>query len=504
MTLARALARALNALGPAKSFAVVAAALVGLVVRLTSIRSSLWLDEFSTLWAVESGFRAMASRLPGVMGQSPLYYVLAWASIHVLGESEWALRLPSLLAGGLAAVLIGWAAAVWGGRRAGLWSGALFWLCYPAVWESVNARPYELAMCGAAIATLGFVRACRTGAWRDRAIWIAGAVAVVWAHYLFVPFLVGFPVAFLLRPALRQRYEGRKLITDCAVVTLVVSPSLFQVAHLIRNPGSQEWLFSPHYLGVFGLLAPFALAALMPAKRKEKEVDHSRDLAYLLWTTVGLQFIALIAGRLVGLDLIAPRYASVIVVPLSVLAGTNLARLRGADLLAPLAAYSMVTGLTWFANLQVCGSFSGAGCQQWREAVAALRPELESPGDAVVLYRSGNAEDDMATTGQLTWPATLAPLRSPGEPAPQWPVVLLTYAWNTPQRLAYFEDTLRGRLRNRHVFFMLCLTSTEPGTDGYCRDTAKWIATTWPGRFRAQPLGDFRQLLVLRFDRVGD
>src|SRR6202042_3815502 len=106
---------------------------------------------------------------------------------------EGARRLPSLLASVLAAIAVGGAAGAIGGRRAALWSGGLFWLCYPAVWESVDARPYAVAMCAAAVATLGFVRACRTGTGRDRAPWVSGASAVVWAHYLFIPFLFGFP-----------------------------------------------------------------------------------------------------------------------------------------------------------------------------------------------------------------------------------------------------------------------------------------------------------------------
>jgi len=78
------------------SIATVAA--IGLFLRLYGITQSLWLDELSTWWCVQAGPREISSRVISFQGQSPLYYFLAWGSTAMVGQTEVALRLPSLLA----------------------------------------------------------------------------------------------------------------------------------------------------------------------------------------------------------------------------------------------------------------------------------------------------------------------------------------------------------------------------------------------------------------------
>jgi mannosyltransferase len=102
---------------------------VGLGLRLASIRESLWLDELSTLWAVEASFAEVIRRVPQVMGQSPFYFAIVWASLHTFGQSELALRLPSLLAGMVCPTAIAMVASSLGGRRAAAWSWVVLWFC---------------------------------------------------------------------------------------------------------------------------------------------------------------------------------------------------------------------------------------------------------------------------------------------------------------------------------------------------------------------------------------
>jgi len=473
---------------------------LGLAIRLASIRRSLWLDEFSTLWAVDAGFGDMLHRVPTVMGQSPFYYAFAWASLHMFGESEVALRLPSLFAVAGAGVAIGYAARALGGQRtAAAWAAGLFWLTYTAIWASVDARPYGLAFLFAAIAVLGFIRVCTAGRPGDRALWIIGAAGLVWAHYIFAPLLVGLAAAYLLRPALRARYSFPRALTDLGVIALLVLPAAVQVVQILRAPEAQAWMFRPSPLSVLGLLAPFALAAWLPVR--PKRTDGEAALRSGLSMAIAAQFAALVLVTAAGADVMDARYGGAMVVAAAVLAGDTIARLKRADALAPLVVYVTVTGLTLAANGQVLGSLSGAGFQQWREAVQTLRPQVARFGAAPVLYRSGNAEDDLGQAGVVHWPATLAPLRSPGQAPPPWNIALLTYRWNSDARDRYFETQLTRRLEPEPVIFLLCLSSAEPGANGYCGNVVSWIQTTWPGRFHGQSLGTFRFLTVMRFDR---
>jgi hypothetical protein len=476
-----------------------AVGVLGLVIRLVSIRSSLWLDEFSTLWAVEASFGEMLRRVPAVMGQSPLYYVFAWTGIHILGESEVALRLPSLLAVAGASVAIGYAAKELGGRGAAAWAAGLFWLSYTATWESLDARPYGLALLFAALAVLGWIRVSTTGRARDRALWIVGAAGLIWAHYIFAPLLGGLAAASVFRPALRARYPLARAIADLCLIALLVLPAAAQVAGIVGAPQAQSWMFRSSPLAVLGLMAPFALAAWLPVRPKRTAPESALRLGLSL--AIAAQLAGLFIATLAGAGLLDARYGSAVVAVAAVLAGDTLVRLTRAEALAPLVVYAMVTAVTLAATRQVLGSLSGAGFQDWRGAVRTLGPAVAGSGGAPVLYRSGNAEDDLGPAGDVRWPATLAPLRSPGLTQPPWTIALLTYRWNSDRRAHYFDERLAHRLDEQPVFFLLCLGSSEPGVNGYCGNVVSWIESTWPGRFQGHSLGAFRSLTVMRFDR---
>ena len=480
----------------------IAAALLfglGLAIRLTSIRASLWLDEFSTLWAIESTFRDMLRRVPAVMGQSPFYYSLAWLAVHVFGESETTLRLPSLLSSLGAALGLLYAGIRLRGLRAGVAAALVFWLSYPAAWESLDARPYALAMCAAALVIAGFVGAVRGGGRLDRALFVLGGAGLFWAHYVFAPMLVALVIAYVMMPSLRVSYPPRAAAIDAALLVVMALPAAAQAWGVLGNPGSQAWLFRPSPWSTLGVIAPFALAAWMRASRRSADTTATacrRALGFM----VGAQFGAVALAWFGGVDLVEARYVSATIAPAALLAGDTLARLSLADAVVPLAVYTIVTGLTYAANRQVYGSWTGAGFQGWREAVSALRADRPPAPSAIVLYRSGNAEDDLGVPGALSWPATLAPLRSPGQVMPAWNIAGLTYRWQSAARERYFDTELRARVDRASTIYVLCLRSSEPGANGYCGAVETWIATTWPGQFRSRPLGSFPSLVVLRLD----
>src|SRR5262245_22147478 len=79
---------------------------VALLIRLYRLSAqSLWLDEGGT-WAEVTGRRwpALLAELWGPDAAYPLYHILLKGWIGLAGDSEWALRLPSALAGAAAVV----------------------------------------------------------------------------------------------------------------------------------------------------------------------------------------------------------------------------------------------------------------------------------------------------------------------------------------------------------------------------------------------------------------
>lgn len=132
---------------------------LGAVLRLLGpLDSGLWFDEIWTL--VDLGRLPLADVLTtyGSDNNHPLYTLAAWTSLHTLGESALALRLPAVLFG-VASIAAQWmlARAVTG-RREALLATALMALSYHHVWFSQNARGYTALLFFTLVSTTFFLR----------------------------------------------------------------------------------------------------------------------------------------------------------------------------------------------------------------------------------------------------------------------------------------------------------------------------------------------------------
>ena len=108
---------------------------------------SLWIDELFTWMSADVGRPLVAGMLlENIHG--PLYGLFVHLSGALLGEAEWALRLPSLLCGVATVPALAWLAARWLGRDEAVWAA---WLAAGSpflVWYSQEARGYmQLILC---------------------------------------------------------------------------------------------------------------------------------------------------------------------------------------------------------------------------------------------------------------------------------------------------------------------------------------------------------------------
>ena len=78
---------------------------VALFLRIPSCYESFWLDELHTAWVIWDAFDDVAPR--ALLGhQSPVYFVGVWFWKQLIGDSELALRLSSVLAVALGGVVL--------------------------------------------------------------------------------------------------------------------------------------------------------------------------------------------------------------------------------------------------------------------------------------------------------------------------------------------------------------------------------------------------------------
>ncbi len=194
--------------------------LLAAVLRLSTLGAqSFWYDEaFTPVHVLHPSLTATLRSVVHTENTPPLWYVLAWADARVLGTGEYALRLPSALAG-IATVPIAWMIGrELTARRATAVAMAAFVAANPLfVWYSQEARAYGLFVLLAALAMLCFLRALRQPTrGRMAAFALSGSLALL-SHYFAVFLLI--PMVLWLVWAHADRL--RTVLPAIAVLVLV-------------------------------------------------------------------------------------------------------------------------------------------------------------------------------------------------------------------------------------------------------------------------------------------
>ncbi len=97
-----------HAIGDRAQYAIYGLALAASIsIWFFAIRAPLWLDETHSFWQISAGFWQIMPRRGGL---PPAYYFILWLNTKIIGTSEIALRIPSVLAM-LAAVYLLYGAA---------------------------------------------------------------------------------------------------------------------------------------------------------------------------------------------------------------------------------------------------------------------------------------------------------------------------------------------------------------------------------------------------------
>ncbi|MEN3535525.1 glycosyltransferase family 39 protein [Microbispora sp. ZYX-F-249] len=121
-----------------------------------------WRDEAATVSAAGRTLPQLAHLLQSVDAVHGLYYALAHVVADLSGTAEVALRMPSVVAGALAAAGTGALGRALGSPRAGLYGGVLLALMPIFSRYVQEARPYPMAAAAAVGVTLLFLRLRRS------------------------------------------------------------------------------------------------------------------------------------------------------------------------------------------------------------------------------------------------------------------------------------------------------------------------------------------------------
>jgi hypothetical protein len=246
---------------------------------LMPLGSSFWVDETATAFVVHYGAHdpsfAAAPQVP-----ASIYYALPRAAEKLLGFSEAAYRLPSLLLMGLALWTVARLAARLVHPRAA-WFAAFACLALHGIDDqAADARPYALGTAVAALAVWFLVRWLDTGRWRD-ALAFAAMAALLWrVHLLFAPFYLVLAIYALARLAVGESAVGwRQAAAVFGAVALALAPVAVQAADLFRHAASHVIVAPPGLRDLanalkYGLLLVCGLGAWL-ARRALAGISHA-------------------------------------------------------------------------------------------------------------------------------------------------------------------------------------------------------------------------------------
>lgn len=185
---------------------------VGLALRFWKLDASLWYDEVFTLveYVRLSPLEALTSY--GTLNNHLFYTLQAQASVAMLGENPWALRLPAVIFGvATLPALFLFVRQIGGGLLLAHTSALLLAVNYHHIWFSQNARGYTGLIFWCLLATMAFVKGARHG---GRGPWVLlslAAAAALFTHLSAAFFLASFALVYglvALVPAWRRDAPG--------------------------------------------------------------------------------------------------------------------------------------------------------------------------------------------------------------------------------------------------------------------------------------------------------
>ena len=337
--------------------------------------AALWVDEAFTAQAVRN------TLLNPLDQYHWLYYAILTPWTAVAGSSEWALRMPSVLASMLACGLLVVLGRRLFDRRVALVSG-LFLATSPfLVMWSQQARAYSLVLAAGVLATLLLLVALDVG---TRRAWTGYGLAFSLVFVLHpVSALALVPAHAVLAARRREKLLPHGLLAPCVIVVLGI-PWVFARA---KQTPVDNWLERPSaevavrtLLDVSGAAGAGVLLALVGliVLRRSARTDPALGLATWAFAPFALALV-LSFLRPIYLD----RYLITAAPAFALLAAVAIFGVgrRIAAVLVIAAVVATTVGLVQWYSTADEGNWRGEG---WRQAAATVK-ERRSEADAVVV-----------------------------------------------------------------------------------------------------------------------
>jgi hypothetical protein len=378
---------------------------VFLLTHLLGLGQSFWHDE---IYTVNNIVRPGPGRIfAGPELNHQFFSILAWAGEYLLGQSELAYRLWSVIPflAGVALVTL------WAHRRLGALTGILF-LFFATVSPLLlditrEARGYGLAFLAMAVLTIAALEADRhEETWAIAAFCLAGVLGT-WTLPQFAVAFVATGLVLLGNRTLRRR-TAVGLTLALVAIALWYTPHLGALQAVSRDSGRAQihttWLWSapidqilvPALVWIDGIVLvpgvvwlPIVLAAVLLMASG----PVARDRRALVLLSAGT--VATILVLWITQTYVVPRYLSFLLVPLFILLasgmGEVLGRLRDRPMLFRTLISFLILGILCIRFLLVAPDITRLPREAHRDAATII--ERSVPADVPVLAYLHNPTD---------------------------------------------------------------------------------------------------------------
>jgi mannosyltransferase len=360
-----------------------------------AIRAPLWLDETISLFLIKDGFGGITRQL---WPDSPTYSCLLLLWTKVMGTSEIALRISSILPMLGAAALLYCAARKLFERDLALIATILFCLHPIVVFAAIDVRSYTFAALATTASILALV--CLR---HNNSIWLAllfglSTAAMVEFHLMFAVILPSFLVSFL---ALKIR-EGwifwRQLGAALVAFSLGILPAVRRFDALYHTTSAHVFAAAPRLrqlaspLTVRGSALILVIGVLVALRTQRFTFARIPDRwTIFLCACLGLVPVLILYGlsTATSVHVFLPRY-ELVAVPGIALSWALVAGLIDSLTLRLLCALAMVAVM---ASISFTSKAARSHETSWKAALAFVEANA-SVDHAPVLICSGISESD--------------------------------------------------------------------------------------------------------------
>ena len=426
--------------------------------------TSLGLDESGNWWVVKDGVREMLARAqmwPG--GQSVLFNFLVIGARSIGGDSDVAMRIPSLLMALGTLVLIYRLGKRLAGPLAAMFSCLIFVAMREVIYVASTVRPYAL---GVLLVTGGMLALVN---WLDSGkLLYAGLYAVLAAltAYATYPYCIMFPVhaAYALgRMRMRNTPVRPAALLGAWIASgILMLPLAAQVLSLYSRRAEESYLSTPNpeeilasvippvLAGAIGMGMIVALALRKPMASSFKPFPQSWVLGVWALTPPA---IILVGGFVTNLWLFAGRYYLANAPGVALALGLIVSALEPIWLRRFLASAIIISAILMYG----VNEHFMRGLHDFRGAVAAVREHVKDDPATPVIVMSGYVESRKHFLDPAFSQVLVAPLiryRIPGQ-------LIFAPLSALDEDNPYIDQVFTTTLRSKRKFLVVGLFNAE-------------------------------------------